>query len=144
MIISRSIHVAVNGIISFFLWLSNIPSHICMCGGAFADWWASLVCGWVGSWLSLRTWGPYLWTFFFFSVILFFCGAIFPSPVGLVPQGRALGCSLFSIYLPVLNLAAHPLPSLCWIPLHPGLSASVSPHSESPVSSRRWGRVSSL
>ena len=25
MIISRSIHVAANGIISFFLWLSNIP-----------------------------------------------------------------------------------------------------------------------
>ena len=29
MIISRSIHVAANGIISFFLWLSNIPLYIC-------------------------------------------------------------------------------------------------------------------
>ena len=28
MIISRSIHVAANGIISFFLWLSNIPLYI--------------------------------------------------------------------------------------------------------------------
>ena len=28
MIISRSIHVAANGIISFFLWLSNIPLQI--------------------------------------------------------------------------------------------------------------------
>ena len=28
-IISRSIHVAANGIISFFLWLSNIPLYIC-------------------------------------------------------------------------------------------------------------------
>ena len=28
-IISRSIHVAVNGIISFFLWLSSIPLYIC-------------------------------------------------------------------------------------------------------------------
>ena len=27
MIISRSIHVAANGIISFFLWLSNIPLY---------------------------------------------------------------------------------------------------------------------
>ena len=32
MIISRSIHVAANGIISFFLWLSNIPS--CFPGGS--------------------------------------------------------------------------------------------------------------
>ena len=32
MIISRSIHVAVNGIISFFfLWLSNIPLCVCVC-----------------------------------------------------------------------------------------------------------------
>ena len=29
MIVSRSIHVAANGIISFFLWLSNIPLYIC-------------------------------------------------------------------------------------------------------------------
>ena len=29
MIISRSIHVAVNGIISFYLWLSNIPLYNC-------------------------------------------------------------------------------------------------------------------
>ena len=29
MIISRSIHVAANGIISYFLWLSNIPQYIC-------------------------------------------------------------------------------------------------------------------
>ena len=28
-IISRSIHVVANGIISFFLWLSNIPWYIC-------------------------------------------------------------------------------------------------------------------
>ena len=28
-IISRSIHVATNGIISFFFWLSDIPFHIC-------------------------------------------------------------------------------------------------------------------
>ena len=28
-IISRSVHVAANGIISFFLWLSNIPLPIC-------------------------------------------------------------------------------------------------------------------
>ena len=28
MIISRSIHVAANGIIPFFLWLSNIPLYI--------------------------------------------------------------------------------------------------------------------
>ena len=28
MIILRSIHVAANGIISFFLWLSNIPLYI--------------------------------------------------------------------------------------------------------------------
>ena len=26
---SRSIHVVASGIISFFLWLSNIPLHIC-------------------------------------------------------------------------------------------------------------------
>ena len=31
MIISRSIHVAARGIISFFLWLSNIPLYMCMC-----------------------------------------------------------------------------------------------------------------
>ena len=30
MIISRSIHVTANGIISFFLWLSNIPFYICI------------------------------------------------------------------------------------------------------------------
>ena len=29
MIISRSIHTAVNSIISFFSWLSSIPLHIC-------------------------------------------------------------------------------------------------------------------
>ena len=29
MIISRSLHVATNDIISFFLWLSNSPLHIC-------------------------------------------------------------------------------------------------------------------
>ena len=31
--ISRSIHVAINGIISFFLWLSNIPLciYVCVC-----------------------------------------------------------------------------------------------------------------
>jgi len=29
LIIFRSIHVATNGIISFFLWLSNIPLYIC-------------------------------------------------------------------------------------------------------------------
>ena len=29
MIISRSIHVATNGNISFFLWLSNIPLYTC-------------------------------------------------------------------------------------------------------------------
>ena len=29
MIISRSIHIAANSIISFFLWLSNIPLSIC-------------------------------------------------------------------------------------------------------------------
>ena len=28
MIISRSTHIAANGIISFFLWLSNIPLFI--------------------------------------------------------------------------------------------------------------------
>ena len=28
--ISKSIHVAANGIISFFLWLSNIPLYICI------------------------------------------------------------------------------------------------------------------
>ena len=31
MIISRSILVAENGIISFFLWLSNIPLCVCVC-----------------------------------------------------------------------------------------------------------------
>ena len=31
MIISKSIHVAANGIISFFLWLSNIPLLLCVC-----------------------------------------------------------------------------------------------------------------
>ena len=35
MIISRSNHVTANGIISFFLWLSNIPSRtharVCVC-----------------------------------------------------------------------------------------------------------------
>ena len=30
MTISRFIHVAVNGIISFFLWLRNIPLYVCM------------------------------------------------------------------------------------------------------------------
>ena len=30
MIISRSIHVAANGIFSIFLWLSNIPLYICI------------------------------------------------------------------------------------------------------------------
>ena len=30
MIISRSIYVAVNGIISFFLWLSNILLYLCI------------------------------------------------------------------------------------------------------------------
>ena len=29
MIVSRSIHIAANSIISFFLWLSNIPLSIC-------------------------------------------------------------------------------------------------------------------
>ena len=29
MIVSNSIHVAANDIISVFLWLSNIPLHIC-------------------------------------------------------------------------------------------------------------------
>ena len=33
MIISSCIHVAVNGVISFFLWLSNIP--LCICTTAF-------------------------------------------------------------------------------------------------------------
>ena len=31
MIISRFIHVVVHGIISFFLWLSNIPYCVCVC-----------------------------------------------------------------------------------------------------------------
>ena len=31
MIMSRSIHVAANGNISFFLWLSNSPLYVCMC-----------------------------------------------------------------------------------------------------------------
>ena len=29
MITLRSIHIAANGIISFFVWLSNIPLYIC-------------------------------------------------------------------------------------------------------------------
>ena len=29
MIISRSIHVAASGVISFFLWMSNIPLYVC-------------------------------------------------------------------------------------------------------------------
>ena len=31
MIISRSMHVAANCIISFFLWLSNTPFCVCVC-----------------------------------------------------------------------------------------------------------------
>ena len=31
MTISRSIHVAANGMISFFLWLSSLPVCVCMC-----------------------------------------------------------------------------------------------------------------
>ena len=31
MIMSRSIHVAANGNISFFFWLSNSPLYVCMC-----------------------------------------------------------------------------------------------------------------
>ena len=31
MVISRSIHVDANGIISFFLWLSNSPLCVCVC-----------------------------------------------------------------------------------------------------------------
>ena len=30
-IISRSIHAAADGIISFFVWLSNIPLYVCIC-----------------------------------------------------------------------------------------------------------------
>ena len=30
MIVSRSIHIAANGNISFFLWLSNIPLYVCI------------------------------------------------------------------------------------------------------------------
>ena len=30
-IISRSIHAAANGIISYFLWLSNIPLYVSLC-----------------------------------------------------------------------------------------------------------------
>ena len=31
MIISRSIHVAANGMISFFLWASSTPVCVCVC-----------------------------------------------------------------------------------------------------------------
>ena len=31
MVTSRSIHVAAHGMISFFLWLSNIPLCVCVC-----------------------------------------------------------------------------------------------------------------
>ena len=40
MIISRSIHVAANGIILFFLWLSSIPLYICTSSFyPFLCWW---------------------------------------------------------------------------------------------------------
>ena len=37
MIMFRSIHVAANGIISFFLWLSNFPLYICTIFSLFID-----------------------------------------------------------------------------------------------------------
>ena len=43
MIISRSIHVAANGIISFFLWLSNIPLCICTISSLSSPLWMDIL-----------------------------------------------------------------------------------------------------
>ena len=47
MVISRSIHVAANGITSYFLWLSNIPLHICTTSLAYATATATWDLSWV-------------------------------------------------------------------------------------------------
>ena len=114
-------------------------TDVCMSGGVLVDWWTSLL----GGVLALpedpgpRICGPLL---FSHSVLLW---SNLPISCGTGTSGQ--GTWLHSTqYLPVLNLAARPLHLLCWAPLNPGLSASVSPHSESPISTRRWGSAPSL
>jgi len=49
-IISRAIHLAVNDIISIFLWLSSIPSYICTTSFFCLCWVIVAVCGFLPLW----------------------------------------------------------------------------------------------
>lgn len=72
-------------------------------GGTLVDWWVPLTSTWMG------TPGASICERFFF--ILFFPRAVFPSPVGGVHRGRALGYSIQ--HLPVLTLCPQPAWSPC-------------------------------
>ena len=58
MIISRSIHVAEHGIISFFSWMSNIPLYRCIPRFLYP-----LICQWTFRWFLCLLWRVLLWTY---------------------------------------------------------------------------------
>ena len=114
---------------------------VCMYEWGCSCWLMDFPVGW-GPGSPWGPWAPYLWTFFFPShSILPWSNLPISCGTGTSGQDTWLHSTR---YLPVLNLAAHPLPLLCWVAQNPGLSASVSPHSESPISTRRWGSTPSL